>query len=100
MPDIVLSGMFRPRGGAYRRLVNQAHIWTRDGWPAELVTFRDGVLIPMQGPEAVAEGLDRVLRGEGHLYREDAVRRFRTETAVVAYLDLIDLERRQTGQVA
>lgn len=42
MADIVLFGMFRPRGGTYRRLTNQIHVWTRQGWSVELVTFRDG----------------------------------------------------------
>ena len=55
MPDIVLFGMFRPWGGTYRRLMNQIHVWTRDGWSVELVTFRDGEMFyPDEMPESVA----------------------------------------------
>ncbi len=55
MPDIVLFGMFRPWGGTYRRLMNQIHVWTRDGWSVELVTFRDGEMFyPDEMPSSVA----------------------------------------------
>ncbi|MCH8504966.1 MAG: glycosyltransferase [Ectothiorhodospiraceae bacterium] len=54
MPDIALFGMFRPWGGTYRRLMNQIHVWTRDGWSVELVTFRDGEMFyPDEMPSSV-----------------------------------------------
>ncbi|WP_196800134.1 MULTISPECIES: glycosyltransferase [unclassified Thioalkalivibrio] len=47
--------MFRPWGGTYRRLMNQIHVWTRDGWSVELVTFRDGEMFyPDEMPSSVA----------------------------------------------
>ncbi|MCC5859285.1 MAG: glycosyltransferase [Ectothiorhodospiraceae bacterium] len=55
---------------------------------------RYGVLVPMRDPEALADGLEQVLRGEGPQFdHEEAVRPFRAETAAQAYLDFFGLER-------
>lgn len=57
-----------------------------------LADGRFGTLVPMQDPEALADALDRTLRGEGPTFeREDAVRPFRAETAARAYLDFFGL---------
>lgn len=54
-PDIALFGVFRPWGGTYRRLMNQIHVWHREGWRVELVTFRDGEMFyPDEMPEGIA----------------------------------------------
>ncbi|WP_253475324.1 glycosyltransferase [Natronocella acetinitrilica] len=54
MVDIAIFGMFRPWGGTYRRLMNQIHVWTQQGWRIELVTFRDGEMFyPDEMPDSV-----------------------------------------------
>ncbi len=53
-----------------------------------LADGRYGILVPMQDPDALAQGLLTTLRGEGPRFdRDEAVRPFMAETAARAYLD-------------
>ena len=57
-----------------------------------LADGRYGILVPMQDPEAMADGLLKTLRGEGPGYlTEDAVRPFMAETAARRYHEYFGL---------
>lgn len=57
-----------------------------------LADGRYGILVPMQDPVALADGLLTTLRGDGPIYRtEEAVAPFMAETAARNYLDYFGL---------
>jgi glycosyltransferase involved in cell wall biosynthesis len=59
---------------------------TRSGGPEDIVTERDGVLVPPRDTDALAEGLRTVLTGryDAGAIREGAVRRFGSEAVTAA----------------
>ena len=64
-----------------------------------LADGRYGILVPMQDPEALADGLLTTLRGDGPQYTtEEAVQPFMAETAARAYLDHFGLKAPREGR--
>ncbi len=66
-----------------------------------LADGRYGILVPMKDPNALADGLITILRGEGPQFEtEEAVHPFRAETAARAYLKHFGLRPPEAGGAA